>query len=212
MATPATVEFSGYLDRDISWLQFNARVLHEAIDSRTPLLERVKFLAIFCSNLDEFFMKRIERLRRSEPLAEAGGFQRLNQIRQAVLAQLSAQALAFREIRAELTRHGIQLLDWAEMSDSQRQATASYFRRNLFPVLTPLAVDPGHPFPFISNLSTSLGMYLTSPGSEERSFARVKVPEVLPRWVLLPADDGKGGAVSLVRLQDVIRNNLDELF
>src|SRR5262249_25018404 len=108
--------------------------------------------------------------------------------------------------------HGILLLDWDELSDAQRQASAAYFRRNLFPVLTPLAVDPGHPFPFISNLSTSLGMYLTSPDSEERSFARVKVPEVLPRWVPLPPDDGKAGASSLVRLQDIIRHHLDELF
>jgi polyphosphate kinase len=212
MATAATEEIIGFLDRDLSWLQFNARVLHEALDSRTPLLERVKFLAIFGSNLDEFFMKRVERLRRGEGLADSDGFRRLSRVREAVLPLLSGQARAFLEIRSELARHGIRLLDWEELNDAQRQASATYFCRNLFPVLTPLAVDPGHPFPFISNLSTSLGMYLTSPDSEERSFARVKVPEVMPHWVPLPADDGKAGASSFVRLQDVIRHHLDELF
>jgi polyphosphate kinase len=187
-------------------------VLHEALDSRTPLLERAKFLAIFGSNLDEFFMKRVERLRRGDGLADSDGFQHLNRIREAVLPLASAQSQAFREIRSELAQHGIRLLDWDELNDAQRQASVAYFRRNLFPVLTPLAVDPGHPFPFISNLSTSLGMYLTSPDSEERSFARVKVPEVLPRWVPLPSGDGKAGTGSFVRLQDILRHNLDELF
>jgi len=212
MATAAAGGIICFLDRDLSWLQFNARVLHEALDSRTPLLERVKFLAIFGSNLDEYYMKRVERLRRGEGLADSAEFQRLNRIRESVLPLLCAQARAFLEIRSELAQHGIRLLDWDELDDAQRQASATYFHRNLFPVLTPLAVDPGHPFPFISNLSTSLGMYLTSPDSEERSFARVKVPEVLPRWVSLPGEDGKASTSNFVRLQDVIRHHLDDLF
>jgi polyphosphate kinase len=215
MATTATAEQAAvFLDRDLSWLAFNARVLHEAIDPRTPLLERLKFLAIFGSNLDEFFMKRLGRLRRLAQLGDADALRRLTRLREAVLPLLAAQARAFTDdIRPALAQHGIRLLDWADLTDEQRRASAAYFRRNVFSVLTPLAVDPGHPFPFISNLSTSLGLFLSSPDSDERLFARVKVPEVLPRWVPLADErDGKAGAQSFIRLQDVIRNNLDELF
>jgi polyphosphate kinase len=207
----ATVERSAvFLDRDLSWLQFNARVLHEALDPRTPLLERVKFLAIFASNLDEFFMKRLGRLRALVQRGDADAQRRLTRLREAVLPMLAAQARAFtEEIRPALARHGIRLLDWADLTDAQRGDADAYFCRNVYPVLTPLAVDPGHPFPFISNLSTSLGLFLSSPDSDERLFARVKVPEVLPRWVPLPGADGAAG---FVRLQDVIRDNLDQLF
>jgi polyphosphate kinase len=215
MTTAAAVDAPAvFLDRDLSWLAFNARVLHEALDQRTPLLERVKFLAIFSSNLDEFFMKRLDRVRRLVQQGDSEAYQRLTRLREAVLPLLAAQARTFADdIRPELSRHGIRLLDWADLTDEQRRAAGSYFCRNAFPVLTPLAVDPGHPFPFISNLSTSLGLFLSSPGSDERLFARVKVPEVLPRWVPLPDErDGKPDAQSLVRLHDVIAHHLDELF
>jgi polyphosphate kinase len=211
----ATAELPAvFLDRDLSWLQFNARVLHEGLDSRTPLLERIKFLAIFGSNLDEFFMKRLDRLRRLVQHGDADAYHRLTGLREAILPLLAAQARAFTDdIRPALARQGIRLLDWADLSDAQRGGANAYFRRNVFPVLTPLAVDPGHPFPFISNLSTSLGLFLSSPDAEERLFARVKVPEVLPRWVPLPGEhDGRAGAQDFVRLQDVIRHNLDDLF
>jgi polyphosphate kinase len=211
----ATAEQSAvFLDRDLSWLEFNARVLHEAIDPRTPLLERVKFLAIFGSNLDEFFMKRLGRLRRLVEHGDADAYHRLTGLREATLPLLAVQARAFTDdIRPALALHGIRLLDWADLTDAQRRDAGAFFRRNVFPVLTPLAVDPGHPFPFISNLSTSLGLFLSSPDSDERLFARVKVPEVLPRWVPLPAEhDGRAGAQGFVRLQDVIRHNLDDLF
>jgi polyphosphate kinase len=215
MAPAATAEQPAvYLDRDLSWLAFNARVLHEALDPRTPLLERVKFLAIFGSNLDEFFMKRLDRLRRLVARGDADAGRRLGRLREAVLPLLAAQARAFTDdIRPELARHGIRLLDWADLTPEQRGAATGYFRRNVYPVLTPLAVDPGHPFPFISNLSTSLGLFLSAADSDERLFARVKVPEVLPRWVSLPDErDGQADTQSFVRLQDVIRNHLDELF
>src|SRR5262249_44635520 len=211
----ATAELPAvFLDRDLSWLEFNARVLHEALDPRTPLLERVKFLAIFSSNLDEFFMKRLDRLRRLVRLGDADAYSRLTRLRAAILPLLAAAARGFTgHIRPGLCRHDIQLLDWAGLTDEQRRAGGAYFRCNVFPVLTPLAVDPGHPFPFISNLSTSLGLFLSSPDSDERLFARVKVPEVLPRWVPLPAEhDGRAGAHDFVRLQDIIRHNLDDLF
>jgi polyphosphate kinase len=215
MATAAAAEQPAvFLDRDLSWLAFNARVLHEALDPRTPLLERVKFLAIFSSNLDEFFMKRLGRLRRLAQHGDADAYRRLTGLREAVLPLLAAQARAFTDdIRPALARQGIRLLDGADLTDAQRRDADAYFRRNVFPVLTPLAVDPGHPFPFISNLSTSLGLFLSSPDSDERLFARVKVPEVLPRWVPLPdGQDGRAGGPAFVRLQDVIRHNLDDLF
>src|SRR6516164_2212554 len=159
---------SVYLDRDLSWLQFNARVLHEALDARTPLLERVKFLAIFGSNLDEFFMKRLGKLRRLIQRGDADAYHRLTALREAILPLLAAQARAFTDdIRPALAREGIRLLDWADLTDAQRRHASAYFQRNVFPVLTPLAVDPGHPFPFISNLSTSLGLLLSSPDPDE---------------------------------------------
>jgi polyphosphate kinase len=215
--SPAAV----YLDRDLSWLEFNHRVLHEALDTRTPLLERVKFLAIFSSNLDEFFMKRVgafKAQRRTEVVAAPGADARahIQRIRQALLTLLSAQAEAYRDvIRPELARNGIFLLSWSELNDVQRQAARQYYRRNVFPVLTPLAVDPGHPFPMMSNLSTSLGILMRAPDPDDRLFARVKVPDNFPQWMALP-DDRDNGQLGprqcFVRLLDVIRYNLDDLF
>jgi polyphosphate kinase len=214
VTTTTATESAVFLNRDLSWLAFNARVLHEALDARTPLLERVKFLAIFSSNLDEFFMKRIGRLHRLIEAGDSEARSELVRLREAVLPLLREQARAFaEEIRPELKRNGICLLEWTELTDDQRQVCEVYFRRNVFPVLTPLAVDPGHPFPLMSNLSTSLGVSLASPNCEERLFARVKVPEVFPRWIPLPEErDGKAGAHTYVRLLDIIRNNLDDLF
>jgi len=223
MSAPAATEPTAtvYLDRDLSWLEFNRRVLHEALDARTPLLERVKFLAIFSSNLDEFVMKRVGAAKAQVGLevAAAPGADaraRLQRIRQAVLPLLAAQAEAYRTvIRPELARNGIFLLSWPELNDAQRQAARQYYRRNVFPVLTPLAVDPGHPFPMMSNLSTSLGILLRAPESDERLFARVKVPNNVPQWMALPddRDNGRPGPRQcFVRLLDVIRYNLDDLF
>jgi polyphosphate kinase len=212
---------SPFLDRDLSWLEFNRRVLHEALDDRTPLLERVEFLAIFSSNLDEFFMKRVGLLKRRaatavDASADGGGpYQRLVRVREAVLPLLAAQADGWtRVIRPELARNGVRLIDRPACSEAQREAARRYFRRNVFPVLTPLAVDPGHPFPFISNLSTSLGVLLQPPDGGERLFARVKVPDVFPQWVALPdeaAGEGPPGQC-FIRLLDLIRENLDDLF
>ena len=211
-----------FVDRDLSWLEFNRRVLHEALNEKVPLLERVKFLAIFGNNLDEFFMKRVGRLKRrvaasgDGPAVGSDLSQQLSQIRQTVLPMLAAQAKVFTDvIRPELARNGIHLLDWSALSDYQRRTAAAYFQRSVFPVLTPLAVDPGHPFPFISNLSTSLGILLRPPESEEPLFARVKVPDAFPRWLPLPddRDNGKRGERQcFIRLFDLIRNNLDNLF
>jgi polyphosphate kinase len=210
------------LNRELSWLQFNQRVLHEALDARTPLLERIGFLSIFTSNLDEFFMKRVGALRRqvatgvsSRSLDGMTAAEQLVAIRKAVLPLLAEQARGYRqEILPALREHNVQLLGWDELTDAERAAAPAYFRANVFPVLTPLAVDPGHPFPFISNLSQSLGVTLRPPDREELLFARVKVPEVLGRWLPLKAvlADQPAGQFRYVRLIDLIRQNLDQLF
>jgi polyphosphate kinase len=224
MATAEPIKTSPavFFDRDLSWLEFNRRVLHEALDPRTPLLERVKFLAICNSNLDDFFMKRIARLKRRGP-ADSDGYvdtsltsQKLLGIRQAVVPMLAAQADCYRRvIRPELARNGIYLLAWPELDEAQTRAANEFFRRTVFPVLTPLAVDPGHPFPFISNLSTSLGLLLRSPEADDRLFARVKVPDVFPQWLTLPEASGDTRAElrpSFLRLLDIIQQNLHQLF
>jgi len=216
---PAEAETREFLNRDLSWLQFNRRVLHEAVDARTPLLERVRFLGIFTSNLDEFFMKRVGGLKRQlaaglvapTPLgidpAEA-----LAQIHRALLPMLQQQAEVYtREIRPALGENGVHLLDWADLSEAERQQATLSFRANVFPVLTPLAVDPGSPFPFISNLSTSLGVVLHHPDRNENLFARVKVPEVLPKWLRL-GEGTPSSTMRFVSLPELIRHNLCDLF
>jgi polyphosphate kinase len=209
------------LDRDLTWLEFNRRVLAEALESRTPLLERLKFLAIFSSNLDEFFMKRVYRVKRQIAAQVLGladstdAYRRLLRFRDVILPMLAAQAEGYSQvIRPELAQQGVHLLGWSELTDAQRQAANEYFRRNVFPVLTPLAVDPGHPFPFISNLSTSLGVMLRSPEGEDTVFARVKVPDAFPQWlpVPAPADDGRAGQLYFVKVLDVIQHHLGDLF
>ena len=208
-----------FLNRDLSWLEFNRRVLHEALDERTPLLERVRFLGIFTSNLDEFFMKRVGALKRQ---ISSGGVsqtpegmtpaQVLVAVRAAVQPLLRQQAEAFRDVICPtLAANGVHLLRWQDLSDDERREADRYFRQNVFPILTPLAVDPGNPFPFISNLSMSLGVVLHHPDRHENLFARVKVPEVLPQWVRL-GGTSPGAPVRFVGLREMIRHNLDDLF
>lgn len=216
---PSEAESREFLNRDLSWLEFNRRVLHEAIDERTPLLERVRFLGIFTSNLDEFFMKRVGGLKRQmlSPAAVAWADTvppqvALAQIRNAVLPMLRAQADAYRQsIRPQLDENGIHLLDWDDLTDSERRQATLFFQANVFPVLTPLAVDPGIPFPFISNLSLSLGVVLHHPDRHENLFARVKVPEVLPKWVRV-GDSAQGVPMRFISLVDLICHNLQDLF
>ncbi len=197
-------------------MEFNRRVLHEALDDRTPLLERVRFLGIFTSNLDEFFMKRIGALKRQ---IAAGSVTRsvdgrtpnevLNAIHQVLLPMIAQQAECFSKvIRPKLFESGVQLVEWEELSQVEREAAHKIFDASIFPVLTPLAVDPGSPFPFISNLSTSIGVVLHHPDGEEL-FARVKVPEVLPKWINLSTTRDVSRFVSL---HEVIRHNLQDLF
>jgi polyphosphate kinase len=211
------------LDRDLSWLEFNQRVLHEAEDQRTPLLERVKFLAIVTSNLDEFFMKRMGSFGH-EPSDQTLGAAldqappgRRQELREKICAMTAALATIYTTtIRPELARSGIYLLDWDELAEADRRELDELFRRSIYPVLTPLVVDPSHPFPFLSNLSKSLGVLLKDPASNETLFARVKVPAHLPQWIRLqgpaPGSDGLPHTFRFARLLHLIRANLDSLF
>src|SRR2546426_711030 len=210
----ATVaEGSRLLSRELSWLAFNERVLEEAADPRWPLLERVKFLAIFHSNLDEFFMIRVAGLHTLLEQGEDGpgpdgltAREQLDRIGIAVRRLVrSASALLSGELLPALEKAGIRLHRRGTLEAEARARTADYFHSTVFPVLTPLAVDPGHPFPFISNLSLSLAVEAEDPLTGERRFARVKVPEILPRFVPVGGDD-------FIPLEDLIESHLDALF
>lgn len=208
-----------YFSRELSWLEFNYRVLHEALDSRTPLLERLKFLAIFSSNLDEFFMVRVAALKQQveakvRKLSPDGrvATEQLDAISERLRPMVSLQHQHFEEeIRPALSSHNIHILEYVDLNQEQRLYLQRYFEEQLFPVLTPLAVDPGHPFPYISNLSLNLAVVVKDPETDEELFARVKVPKLLPRFVRLPEQDWGGGFV-FVPLEQVIAHNLEFLF
>ena len=210
---------SQQLSRELSWIEFNARVLHEARDERNPLLERVKFLAIFASNLDEFFQVRVTTLRRqarSSRIAVLPGTktptEQLADVRARILELVAEHSAIYRELRHGLAREGIEIVDYRKVEEDHA-ALRERFLAEIYPVLTPLAVDPGHPFPYISTLTLSVAVGLRDPGTGERRFARVKVPAVLPRLIELPR--GSDQAVShhrFVLLDQVIEANLDVLF
>jgi polyphosphate kinase len=214
-----------YINRELSWLEFNKRVLHEACDPRTPLLERLKFLAIFSSNLDEFFMVRVAGLKQQVEatvnlLTPDGQTpqKQLDDIRSHLKPQLKRHNVEFEEVlRPLLTQKGIYILDYIELNQKQRNHLNNYFQEQVFPVLTPLAVDPSHPFPHISNLSLNLAVVVKNPDTEEEFFARVKVPQVLPRFLPLPPelrteDNGKTANWSGIPLEQAIAHNLESLF
>ncbi len=200
-----------YINRELSWLDFNARVLHEARDERNPLLERVKFLAIFANNLDEFFQVRVAGLReqaaaRSVHTSPDGRSptEQLDAIRPRVQGLIEQHSRIFAEIRAQLAEAGVSIVDYSAVPAHHEQLRQR-FLDEIFPVLTPLAVDPGHPFPYISTLSLSIAVGLRDPESGERRFARVKVPQILPRLLEI-------GRHSYVLIDQVIEANLDLLF
>ncbi|MEO5965920.1 MAG: polyphosphate kinase 1 [Candidatus Limnocylindrales bacterium] len=199
------------LNRELSWIEFNARVLHEARDARNPLLERVKFLAIFASNLDEFFQVRVSGLRRQVQAGAAHhapdgltAAQQLDQIRIRVRELVAEHAAIWMSIAEDLAAEGVEILDYDDVPE-HHETLRQRFHDEIFPVLTPLAVDPGHPFPYISTLSLSIAVGLLDPETGETRFARVKIPPILPR--LFPVDRDK-----FVLLDQVIEANLDELF
>ncbi|HEX3529121.1 MAG TPA: polyphosphate kinase 1 [Thermoanaerobaculia bacterium] len=203
-----------FLNREISWLEFNRRVLREAEDAANPLLERLKFIAIFDNNLDEFFMKRVGGLKqqvasniRELPLDGNTPRQQLAAIDAVVRPMLALQRrLLNEEILPALRQHGLEIVRWADLRAAERRHCVEVFDKQLFPTLTPLAVDPAHPFPFISNLSLSLAISVRVPGEEELRFARVKAPHLLPRWLQVPK------TLRYVPLEEVISHNLERLF
>jgi len=198
-----------WIDRDLSWLDFNQRVLAEALDERTPLLERAKFLAIFTSNLDEFFMKRVSVLRQgtAEPQRAL-----LQQVREKLLPMLSQQADCYRKtVVPGLAKHGVLLRRWYELTARQQEEAGDYFDSHISAALTPLVIDPEHPFPFLSNLSTSLTFRLQDPERGEFMYARVKVPRVLKNWVPLVADLDAGQRL-FVPLYELVRGNIHKLY
>ncbi|HEV8579442.1 MAG TPA: polyphosphate kinase 1 [Thermoanaerobaculia bacterium] len=208
-------ESAPLLNWELSWLAFNSRVLHEAEDAENPLLERLKFVAIFDSNLDEFFMKRVGGLKQQlasnvREIGPDGGptpRQQLADINAAVRPLVARQRrLLESEILPALRQHGVEICTWEELRAGERRYVCEEFQRRIFPVLTPLAVDPAHPFPFISNVSLSLAVGVKAPGDREPRFARVKAPHLLPRWI--PAPRG----LRYVPLEEVIAHNLDQLF
>lgn len=214
-----------YINRELSWLEFNSRVLHEACDQRTPLLERLKFLAIFSSNLDEFFMVRVAALKQQvdakvNSLTPDGRTpeQQLDEIRLHLNPLVKKQNEQFEQVlQPLLANHGIHILKYIEMNEKQRNYLDNYFKEQIFPVLTPLAVDPSHPFPYISNLSLNLAVVVKNPETEEEFFARVKVPNVLPRFIPLPSElgidnNGKTAHWIGVPLEQAIAHNLEHLF
>jgi polyphosphate kinase len=215
-AADDTVEapFPRFFNRELSWLDFNQRVLALVDDERVPLLERAKFLAIFSQNLDEFFQVRVAGLKDQVAAGVAttsadgrSAAQQLIEIRERLDTLLPEMASAFLErVGPALADAGIRFSSWDELDEEDEKFLVETFDDRIFPVLTPLAVDPGHPFPYISNLSLNLAVVVRDPIADERRFARVKVPSLLPRFVVLP--DGE----RYVPLEQVIAAHLVELF
>jgi polyphosphate kinase len=213
-----------YLNREISWIEFNQRVLHEAFDDRTPLLERLKFLAIFSTNLDEYFMVRVSALKEQlevdiNKLSPDGltASEQLDLIWNRLQPLVARQHQHFSDVlKPLLAMHKIYFLDYIDLNQEQRGYYQTYFEEQIFPVLTPLAIDPSHPFPFISNLSLNLAVVLRDSQSGDIRFARVKAPRILPRFLRLPEAlyfQPEHPVVWMgVPLEQIIAHNLSLLF
>lgn len=213
-----------FINRELSWLQFNSHVLSEARDPAHPLLERVKFLAIFANNLDEFFMIRVSGLHRQldegvlkSPPDGLTPARLLDEIFEALSPQLEEQVSIWRdEIMPALRERGISIHSYVTLTEGQKMLMRKYFMKEIFPVLTPLAFDKSHPFPFISNLALNLAIIVRERTGEEDLFARIKIPNNLfPRLLRIPFEEGSGRSptsIDLVFLEDVISANLDLLF
>lgn len=230
-ATPAAISDAlpedRYLNRELSWLDFNARVLALADDNSLPLLERAKFLAIFASNLDEFYMVRVAGLKRRDEMGlsvrSADGLtprEQLARIGEQTQRIATRHARVFLDsVRPALAEEGIHIVTWADLDQSERDELSTYFNEQVFPVLTPLAVDPAHPFPFVSGLSLNLAVTVKQPEDGGQHFARVKVPDNVDRFVELgsrePAREGSGEARTIIRylpMEELIAAFLPVLF
>ena len=203
-------------DREMSWLSFNQRVLELAEDPTMPLLERVRFLSIFSSNLDEFYMVRVatlmSKLENGVTAANVAGFTPMELMKQVSIRTnelMERQSRVFHEeIEPLLKNEGIEFVHWDQLNDTERGYVTKLFQDRIFPVLTPLAVDPSHPFPYISGLSLNLAVIVKNPASHEEFFARVKVPEILPRFIAT----AKTGSTRFLPLEELIAIHLQELF
>jgi polyphosphate kinase len=213
-ASPSGLGSARYLNRELSGMSFNARVLAVAADKRRPVLERAKFLAIFATNNDEFFQKRVgSLLEQARTGAETASPDQIPPADQLAAVRAFAQQLANEqsalfndEIAPGLAAGGVELCSWDDLDDDEYAYVADHFDAQVFPVLTPLAIDPGHPFPHISSLSLNLAVVLHDPGSSRRQLARVKVPSLLDRFVRLPS------GTRFIPIELVIANKLDTLF
>ncbi|MCV7054236.1 RNA degradosome polyphosphate kinase [Mycolicibacterium gilvum] len=209
-----------YLNRELSWLDFNARVLALAADPSLPLLERAKFLAIFASNLDEFYMVRVAGLKRRDEMGlsvrSADGLsprEQLRRISERTQQIASRHAHVFLDsVRPALADEGIVIVTWAQLDDAERAKLSTYFHEQVFPVLTPLAVDPAHPFPFVSGLSLNLAITVKHPDDGGQHFARIKVPDNVDRFVELPARGDSPGVVRFLPMEELIAAFLTVLF
>src|SRR3954454_11030759 len=209
-----------YLNRELSWLDFNARVLALAADTSLPLLERAKFLAIFASNLDEFYMVRVAGLKRRDEMGlsvrSADGLSPREQLRRInertqQIANRHAHVF-FDSVRPALADEGIVIVTWGELDDDERSRLSTYFHEQVFPVLTPLAVDPAHPFPFVSGLSLNLAITVKHPDDGGQHFARIKVPDNVDRFVELAPRPGTSDVVRFLPMEELIAAFLPVLF
>jgi polyphosphate kinase len=206
-----------FFNYELSWLKFNWRVLHQAFDEDTPLLERVKFIGIVCSNLDEFFQKRVGGLKRqlhagvsNRSIDGMTPLEQLEAIRTDVKKMINAyRTCFFDKLIPAMQKEGIHFRSYDELTASQKETLNIYFEKQLYPILTPLVVDHSHPFPLISNKSRSFAIELHDPESDERIFARIKIPNNRPRWLLAERTDDQ---TILVTIDDVISNNIHRLF
>ena len=220
---PEALPDDRFLEREISWLQFNERVLQLAADTSTPLLERARYLAIFANNLDEFFMVRVAGLKRriatGLAVRSASGLEPrevFDEIASVTHKLMTSHARLFRkQVRPALIDEGITIARWDELSEDEQEGLHRMFRDQVFPVLTPLAVDPAHPFPYISGLSLNLAVLLVNPKTDVEHFARVKVPRLLPRFVQIQSPAPTPAlpfTARFVALEDIISAHLDQLF
>lgn len=212
---PKTKDPSLYLNRELSWLEFNSRVLYQAEDSHTPLLERFRFLSIYTNNLDEFVMKRVGGIKRYKEsdysFISADGRNldsQLDAINNKIVEDNFRLENIFLKLKNELTKHDIELVEEPDLNKAEKEFCDQYFLDNLYPILTPLSVDPGKPFPFISNLSYSFGIILENPFQGENIFSRVKVPELAREWVCIPTSEGS----RYINGSEIIRMNLHHLY
>ncbi|MBP6685655.1 MAG: RNA degradosome polyphosphate kinase, partial [Leucobacter sp.] len=208
-----------YIDRELSWLAFNQRVLELAEDPTVPLLERANFLAIFATNLDEFFMVRVAGLKRriltglavptnvgrapTEVLAEIN--------RTASELQLRHARCFAEQVKPQLAEAGVHIVEWEALDDADREILTDYYEQRIYPVLMPLAVDPAHPFPYISGRALNLSIRVHNPNTDKVEFARLKVPQMIPRYVRVDRRESDDN-VRFIALEELIANQLDGLF